>query len=1024
MAGLAAKRSGFAFCLWGDPGIGKSHAAARLMLNTPIRHFSLHATAPISALLRALPRPAKLPAWVAPILEKLERTEFVPAQGFADALGALLVGLAPVIVCFEDLHETSPERLEGITALAQVVMRARGVGLIVTSRAEPPPPFLASRLEPLDLEASRALLEAEAGASLPAEAIAWMFERSRGNPLFTLEHFRYLARRGNIWNDARRWYWRSPPPDFVPASVEALIERALREAASDARLEEALGSKAILPLGADDALWAQVAMIEAEDLARVRADLEWRGILAQGEFAHPLYREVMAHNLRRERLQVYARRAIAALEHDPEAAAQFLEQAGLESDEARTRFVEAARAARAAGDELRSAHFLAGAVDHASGETRHTLALEAALVLRHHDLAQAMRLAEIAFESPDRAVEVVWLLGELSARLDRAPDIERLRQRLPVALREAINWHELDLEMHYRAEDHATVVALWERTPELYRSERPDLRTHVASSMLAVGRNDQARMLVADRLRMDALDIAERCDLLRMGALMHISQGNYREADRLSQELLGIARGVVSPRILSSILLNRAAALRYLGEYQTMLACLEESLELRRSVGEPKSLAFAQAALTEMLIERGEFERAEETLLEALETLRVYPPSRFLVNTEVMASLLYGAMAAPLSAILAVRHAESALQLARNLNSPRLVAEILPDAAIAQTRNGDPQGGRALALEAISLLPSAGDDPAYRWRALLALGLAEDGLQRHDLARSHLREALAVAEIGGSELDRRKIGLEIDRLTGDLESARAHLVWFEAHGLRNGANIARQYFPGLTDDASRAPSGTQASGSSRLEILGPMQLVTNAQAEPVRGHKRQELLARLLEARMAGRDEVSRLELLDGLYPEADESQATASLKALIHQMRSNLGQGTIRTTPNGYALGAISSDAEEFLERGEARLWRGAYLEGLDHQGGETVREALHLRLRSSLERLLEADPKGVSRLARILCEAEPYDLKILRLCLMALRTSGNHRSLTRFYDESRARLEEVGERLPERWKDFLEKA
>jgi DNA-binding SARP family transcriptional activator len=210
-----------------------------------------------------------------------------------------------------------------------------------------------------------------------------------------------------------------------------------------------------------------------------------------------------------------------------------------------------------------------------------------------------------------------------------------------------------------------------------------------------------------------------------------------------------------------------------------------------------------------------------------------------------------------------------------------------------------------------------------------------------------------------------------------------------------------------------------------VQCLGVMQVVRDGQPVALRGRKRQELLARLLEARISGRAELSRLDLIDAMYPDADETQATTSLKDVVHQVRSSLGQSVIQTTSNGYALGAVTSDAEAFLAGGDTRLWRGGYLQGLElDRLDETVREALSLALRSRLRVLHETDPKEAARLARILLEAEPYDREVLGLCLGALRLSGNHRSLTRLYDDARTRFAEVGESLPDDWKQFLASA
>jgi DNA-binding SARP family transcriptional activator len=171
-----------------------------------------------------------------------------------------------------------------------------------------------------------------------------------------------------------------------------------------------------------------------------------------------------------------------------------------------------------------------------------------------------------------------------------------------------------------------------------------------------------------------------------------------------------------------------------------------------------------------------------------------------------------------------------------------------------------------------------------------------------------------------------------------------------------------------------------------------------------------------------GRSEVSRLDLLDALYPDSEENQASAALSNLVYHLREQFGPNTVLSSDGGYALGGITSDAEVFLETGNTRLWRGEYLEGSDLGGGETVRETLHLALRNRAVSLLESDPTEAVRVGRLLCSADPYDLESLCLTLRALRASDNHKSLKNTYARARTVLLEIGEVLPERWTDFLE--
>jgi hypothetical protein len=209
----------------------------------------------------------------------------------------------------EDLHEASFERTELILALAQKVLHLPGVGLIVTSRSKPLPPFEAIRLEPLNRLETAHLLEVEAGAPLPPEALDWVFLRALGNPLFTLEYFRFLSRQGFLYNDGKRWRWRDPEREVVPVTVEALIERVLQPASQHPNLERLIGVKAMLGFQAPNAVLFEVLGISLQELQNLENELEGRGILRRGEFAHPLYRELGLGNLAIEARRQMARRA-------------------------------------------------------------------------------------------------------------------------------------------------------------------------------------------------------------------------------------------------------------------------------------------------------------------------------------------------------------------------------------------------------------------------------------------------------------------------------------------------------------------------------------------------------------------------------------------------------------------------------------------------------------------------------------------------------------------------------------------
>lgn len=1017
---VLSRQVGLALGLWGEPGIGKTHAVHRLLQETPCRSLSLHATVPLPLLLRGLgepPRSAPFPPWAQTLLEHLERGEHVESEKAASALSALLAALAPVVLHLEDLHEAPAERLELVQKLARMVSRARGAALLATSRVLPPEPFSPVRLEALDAEGVRELLHGEARAPLPEEAVRWLYGRAAGNPLFTLEYFRHLARQGFLWNDGRQWRWRAPVEAEVPLTIEALVERLLQEASAQPAVRQALEALAILSPEAPQALWAEVAGLSPQVLEGARLELERRGLLLGAQFAHPLYREVSLKLMPQARRQELARRALLALRsHDPQAAAWYIGAAGLAGKEALLLLQRAAEQAQRAGNEVQAARWLAQAAEHAAGEEQGRLALEAAEVLQHHDLPQAAHLARLALDTPVATADTVRFYAHALARQGRLPDLEALLGELPPKLQAAVDLPALSVTTYNIAGNHAQALETWLAHPHLQADPSPELLRAAAASALATGQMELARSLTARGI--STAELALRCEFLSIESLIHYHQGEYVEAEATLAQALKLLARKGAPRLRSTLLVNRAAFLRMLGRYEEMKRCLEEALQIRRQAGDAKAYAFALAALAELLVEQGRYEAAEEAVGEAIATLELYGPSRFLANTHSVASLLYRSQDTPIARLLALKHADMALGYARQLGNPRAVRELLFDASVASTKAGYPERGLTLTAEAEGLAASAGDSPHDNFRTLWARGLALEALGEPEAAAQALREALELARGLHVAIDEHKLGLELDRLRGDVESARRRLEWFEEHGLLNGVNLARRYIPQLAGEAAPpSPASEAPPGAPRLEVLGPLRFA----GEPVRGHKRQELLALLLEARLAGHSEVGKLTLLDALYPGEDEEKAASSLKELVRTVRTSLGSSIITTAPGGYALGeGVGSDVEEFLRSGDAGLWRGAYLEGLA-SFNETVRESVHLALRSRVEALLEATPKEAVRLGRILLEADPYDQGALRLTLEALRRAGNHRSLSRLYEEARVRMLEVGESLPPSWQSFL---
>lgn len=1091
LGGLAADRPGVALWLWGEPGIGKTHAVTTLLRALPCRHLRAPAARPLPLLLADLPPTAAggAPRWSTALLERVACGESAPAATLAEALAASLAALGPFVLQLEDMHEAGAAQRGLWLALAEAIGRVRGAGLLVTSRTPPPTPFAAffvgERLQPLDLDTCHALLEREVGGALPRAASEWIFRRAGGNPLFTLEFFRFLARRGFLWSDGRRWRWREPigvPGDPaadapLPASVEALILQQLRgllEGATGAALE----ARALLPHDPDPLLWARVAGLAPEALERQRLELRRHGVLQDDAFTHPLYREVVAQQLAPANRRTLARRAVAALRaREPVAAAAFAEAAELPDGDALALLQRAADAALAAGADADAARLLARASARCQGVERARLARRAAELLQPFDLAGAVELARRALDAHPDDPDAVLALAQLLSTRGEAREAERLIRRLPPTQQAEARWLRELIALRSRGHDYAGALELWRAHPELQAfSDTPEedarLLGNVAFALLRLGEREAGAALLARARALPDLGPLVRGELRGTESLAAFYRGRYERAVEIADAALAdldeaatraapvgaAARSAIEVR--KSLLNNRAIAFYKLGRYREAVRDTEEALQLVARTGDGRRYAELQANLACTLIDLADYERAEELLADACATLERFDAGVTLVAAHGNLAYLYLEWRPPYGGPLALKHAHRAVEGARRLDAASYLVQELFFAAWAEALHGDPRRALDVAGE-LQRRARALEQPHFVAMGVWTEGLALDALGDAAAALARIEEGVAGVRAQGLTSSAERMALEADRLRADAAAARERLQGFRERGAHNALNVALRYFPLLARDpvlgaggslggapadappnaaphvpsAGAAPRRRSSGGATgdeptetpaplRLEVLGPFRLLRNGQPFAYRAAKGRLLLARLLEAQLAGHSEVAQLTLIDELYPDAPETDARASLQQLVYRLRQRLGPGALLRTGDGYALGRVTSDAAEFIASGDTRLWRGPFLQGVAEIGEGGVREALEHLLEQRFHELLELRPAEAARLAGILMQMHPYSRAALQQALRAHQRLGDPRGAARTYRTARARFAEVGEALPGDWRELLSDA
>lgn len=424
-------------------------------------------------------------------------------------------------------------------------------------------------------------------------------------------------------------------------------------------------------------------------------------------------------------------------------------------------------------------------------------------------------------------------------------------------------------------------------------------------------------------------------------------------------------------------LLRQAEGLEQVGRYLELEGLLEQAVQSAGRLGQGRAVAEAWVRLGALRIELGKYPQAQEALEAARDLLRRGDPHPLLARCRALLCRLHREGGLPEGRLPALRAARAALALARSLAHPPTLMLCLSEAALTEAWVGRAPRALTLAQEALSLA----QNPDERRRAYGTVGQVLVSAGQLRAARTALQKAL---EFASTPLARHCLGLELDHLTGGLESARRRLYELHQLGLHGVARRLERYFPELASPPVHTPATPCLPASPCLEVLGPVQL----SGRPIAGVKRQELLLCLLEARLLGRLEVSREELRKALYPHTNEPLALVLLEDLVDRTRSSLGPEVVLQTAQGYALGKLASDAERFLQSGHTGLWRGVYRQDLPG-GLAQVRECLYSRLYRQACTLLESNPLESARLGRILLEAQPYDPKALTLRLRLLQAT-----------------------------------
>jgi tetratricopeptide (TPR) repeat protein len=1018
---VLSKRAGLALAVTGEAGIGKSFRVSQALREIACQSASLHVSSSEQQWAQMIPKAKKLPSWALKNIEKLEAGELLSTEAFVNTCISNMALLAPFVLHLEDFHEAKPERVALIEQLGQAASQTKGVALVVTSRRAAPAGFSSFQLLPLEKPESRVLLEQELGAVLPVESLEYIFARARGNPLFTLEFLKYLTRQGCLWSDGAFWHWRAPADGVVPATIEALIENMLSSFELSLEIHTLLEARAILPSQIADprTLWLQLCNLSTEAFSSSLEFLEREGVLHNLDFSHPLIREVVLNGISAPRRSELARKVLRYLtDAQIQLAASFVTNAGLTPSETFEVLQKAAKQAHEQGDTRLEARWLVQSLECAPALERAALAIRAAEMIRKFDLREAIRVVSIAASLDSQNAEAVFTLATLKATAGELLAAEELIAHLLQETRESEFGLKQHLIVRSNGDDQIGAFEVWQKLLATGYVLDAEVASQVIQTVYLQGDGQSAKRL-ADQALVFELSATKRASILiDFYARYYFELGDYQEAERQISLAVALLRTQDDPRFLALAIGNRGIVRGSLNRELEAIEDFKEAANMFAEIGLTLKYAECLDSLGTSYSNLGQFAQAESVLLEARDILRPSGIAYSLAKCESSLANLYSSWLPPHGASLTLKHARAALEYAQSIQNPLVSSRYLKIASVAEAGYGDPKKALEHAEKLMTVAEKL-ENPRVSKQANHAYGIALAVNGKPEQAVNALRRVIEIeAESGILELTD-TVDLEIDRITHNLESARLKVERYKQDNEQMLLTLAMRYFPELSAQHSDPITNQSDLPEVQLLVLGTFSLEKHNQPINYRGRKRSEFLLYLLETRITGREEASSSELIEALYPDFPEVDAKSSLKQLVYLVRLQLGNAVVQSTQNGYALGAVHSDIEAFLETGNASLWRGKYLASLGEGWIPSVREAVVHALQAKVEMLSTTDPKEAGRLGKILLEMETYDLDALELTLRALNTTAEYPK--RLYLEMRERFLEVGENLPETMLEFL---
>ena len=878
------------------------------------------------------------------------------AATVAGGLGRIASREGGLAIVFEDAHDWNTDDWTVLRTLWEQVAETRApLQVILTARPGPADAewqslcddltFLAVLrgrlhssplrldLTALDFHGTVALVQEHLGSTVDPVLNQWVFSRSEGHPLQTVEWLHYLRSCGAL--QAAPWGWAFTPPAvnmLPPAPLTSLLQARWRSLGNPDACRVAI-ALATVDRPVPSQLLGRVLHLGQERLEDAVNTLKLHGLARDAEqglisLSHPLYPPLIRADTLLEERMVMAGHLAAELP-DSDDRARLGRLAGHSMAVAWT------RAARLAASE-RHAHAMT---------EQHARAL---LDMHQADSDDLLALAR-SLRQQGRSSEIPAVLNGLTgyeAGLERclalqhlaspAEVLEQFRALVPQEDPDSIMMHALYcVPLQLRLGEIAEVTAELLRLEPLLSVCAPVTAGYWYERMarLCSAQEDWAGETEHGTKALE-LALAHGDDALACRACLQCAVGHFGSQKLLAaaaslEQLIALAERCGDGEFAPIGVSNLATIRGELGDLNSARTLLARQVQLFERAQVP-TLAYALHNLADVLDELGDGAALEAGL--RAEDL-------FADREDGLVRLAHERDANALRLARAGQASEARIRLDHRLHQS---AGSLPHRLLALLELGEYAQARQL-LDSLGTWP---EDAA-------ALCMLSAGARELNHAQSG---TLCQAALTCAQHNHQQVLEHFARALGGDESGEAGLRTAGAHGwLRL---LPRKLPLPVTD----FPAPT-----SFLWTLGRLTLEHSGESRLWRGRKVQSLLALLLAERVVRDRGLTRQELISALWPDSEEEQAIGTLRQTIGRLREVTGSALkMQRTQDGYwQLHDLRSDLTLFLQAceagrpGEALAWYGgAFLPNLDDPWINQARDRLTMLRRTAVLTLACAHP------------------------------------------------------------------